>query len=386
MQDCDEQEVCALVSNVEGSSIKVGIVAPFSGLPALREYGGKIHAGTAAWINAYNAQGGHQGRSIELLVEDSNYDIVVTREAIRKLDIEDGIVALLNTNGTPQLTAALPYLKARRLPLLLPFAGAREWYDPPHWGVFGVQPPFNESGFLLGQWAALEGHRKAVIFYPDYPEISVEMAEFAQRGFQSCCLPGAQAIGVGVPLGSTDGDNMADAIAAHQPDAIVVLVNWPELLATLSSLKARGMELPLYSWAANVNSQIAQAGGAMVEGMKGHAAIATTPAAELPSAREYRERLAKDFPDQTPDFLSLTAYAHAQIFTAALDSIAGEVTRENIVGAFERLGTITTNILPPVRFASDRHLGATAIQPMQLRNGSWGATGRPVELPNLDQF
>src|SRR3974390_259212 len=116
--------------------IKIGMFVPFTGPPALRINGHQIYAGTAAWLTLFNEAGGHHGRPIELLVEDSGYDIAKTAAAIRKLAEEDGVVAFLNANGTPQITAAMPYIQSRKLPLLLPFAGAEAWFHPPKWGVF----------------------------------------------------------------------------------------------------------------------------------------------------------------------------------------------------------------------------------------------------------
>ncbi|WP_066554714.1 ABC transporter substrate-binding protein [Croceicoccus bisphenolivorans] len=361
--------------------IKVGMVVPFSGLPALRENGVRIHAGTAAWINVYNARCERRDRQIDLLVEDNGYDIEITARAIRKLNEEDGVVALLNTNGTPQLTAALPYLEQEALPLLLPFAGDKQWYDPVRRGLFGVQPPFNESGYLLGQWAAEEGHCKVVVFHPDYPEISVEMAELAQQGYHAVGLAGGSVVPVCVPLGSTDGEALADAIMAHDPDAVIVLVNWPELTAAMAVLKERGVRLSLYSWAANVTRQIAEIGEGLLEGMKGHAAPILAPDADAPVAALYREALAQYFPEQVPDVLSMTAFAHARIFTDVIERIDGPITRESLVAAFETAGEIDADILPPVRFSEDRHMGATAIQPMLISDGKWQPCGEPSPLP-----
>lgn len=372
------------MTSISDSIIKVGMVLPFSGLPALRENGRRIHCGTAAWINSYNERGGHAGRQVELIVEDSAYDTAVLAKAVRKLNEQDDVVALLNTNGTPQLTAAMPYMQREKLPLLLPFAGAEEWYNPPRWGVIGVQPPFNESGYLLGKWAAAEGHRNVAIFHPDYPEISVSMAQYAKRGFDATAANDGGAEFVCVPLGSTDGKAMADAILSHEPDAVIVLVNWPELTSALTEIVARGKSLPCYSWAANVTQQIADQGGNLLEGMKGQAATIVTPDGESLAAAEYRDALSRYFPDQAPDITSLTAFAHAQIFTTALDTISGNVTRDSLVAAFEALGTVERHILPTVSFSSGEHLGASAIQRMQIINGRWRPIGDEEQFPKLD--
>lgn len=363
--------------------IKLGAVLPFSGPPALRINGPRMQAGTAAWISLYNERGGWRGRRLELIVEDSAYDIDVTAKALRKLAEQDKVLALLNANGTPQLTAAMDYLQARRLPVFLPFAGDETWYDPPRWGVYGLQAPFVPSGYLLGRWAATAGHQRVVVFYPDYPEVSVLMADESCRGFQEHAASGQAVFKVRVPLGSQDGEAMAAAIAEHEPDAIIVLVNWVELYAALSVLRKRGASPALYSWSANVTQQIASLGEDLLEGAYGYSALIVSPTSDAPEVQEYRRAMERLFPDQEPDFLSMTAFAHAKVFTAALDGVAGELGVDSLVSAFDALRSCRTGLLPEVSFSELKHLGARDVQPMQLVGGVWRSCGEPARLPGL---
>ena len=357
------------------------MLIPSTGPPALRISASQILAGTSAWLEYFNERGGHRGQRIELLIEDSGYDIAKTANAIRKLAEEAGVLALLNSNGTPQLAAAMPYIQSRRLPLLLPFAGEETWYYPPQWGVFGVQAPFNDIGRLLGQWAALEGHQRVAVLYPDYPELSSRMAQQACLGFNAA-KPGedARISNVCVPLGSENGGMMADAILDQNPDAMIVLVNWLELVAAAHELYRRGRKLQLYSWSANVTQHVASRGAATLEGMKGYAEPLFGPTAETSSARTYRAAMAQYFPKQPPDFLSMTAFARAMVFTSALNQISGEVDADSIVDAFESLDNLETGLLPPVTFTPSRHIGVREVQAMQLREGIW-QTIRTTTMP-----
>ncbi|WOX07014.1 ABC transporter substrate-binding protein [Microbulbifer pacificus] len=361
--------------------IKIGMVVPFTGPPALRVNGPMMHAGTAACISLYNEQGGHHGRPVELIVEDSAYDIEVTASAFRKLVEEDEVVALLNTNGTPQITAAMPYLRSQGVPLLLPFGGADEWFQPPQWGVYGVQAPFNDFGHLLGQWVARDGHKRVTVLHPHYPEVMPLMAQQSCSVFSEVCANDASIECVEVQLGCTDGTAMADAILSRKPDAIIVLVNWPELIAVTQELQRRGHNIPLYSWSANVTQSTAARGGDLLDGMKGYASIIVGPESSTPAVDTYRSAMARFFPDQPPDFMSLTAFAHTRLFTHALDLIEGKADTSQIVAAFERLDAQETGILPPVTFTPKRHMGVSAVQPMQLKGGIWMPTGDTETLP-----
>ena len=362
-------------------TLKIGMAVPFTGPASLRLNGPLMHGGTHSWISHYNEQGGFRGQAIELIVEDSAYDIDVTAAAIRKLHEEDGVVALLNTNGTPQLTAALPYLQREKLPLILPFGGAEGWFNPPRWGVLGTQAPFNDVGYLLGDWAARETKKRVVVLHPHYPEISPLMAEQAVDGFNATRPEGAKIFPVSVELGCEDGHAMADAVLEHEPDAIIVLVNWIELLAVTRELKSREASLPLYSWTANTTQEVARRGQDVLEGTKAYSSILVSPMGDTPACELFRSAMDQYAPEVTQDFLSMTAFAQAKIFTAALDRVEGTVTPDSLVAAFETLDRFETGILPPVTFSSSQTMGVRHIQPMRLESGIWTPTGHTQELP-----
>ncbi len=363
--------------------IRIGTFWPFTGPPGVQVNAAHLQAGTATAIAAFNERGGLRGRPVHLLVEDSGYDTEMTARAARKLIDEDGVVALLNANGTPQITALLPYLGASGIPLLLPFGGADEWYDPPRGWILGLNAPFNDIGVLLGRWAADDGCRSIAVLYPDYPPTSTTMAQRVARGFEEAGGDGAHL--VRVTLGSRDGTGMADAIEEIAPDAVVILTNRPELEVLTGELHRRRRPLPLYSWSSNVTESTAAELGALIEGMKGHAQILADPAADLPLVQHYRALMARDSPDLRLDTRSLQAFAHTSVFTEALSRIPGEVTEQTIVEAFLSLDGYDTGILGPVSFTADKPIGITTVQPMQLRDGHWVTCAEPQCLPSQEK-
>lgn len=360
--------------------IRIGTFWPFTGPAGVRVNAPCLQAGTATAIAAFNERGGLGGRTVELLVEDSGYDTEMTAAAARKLIADEGVVALLNANGTPQITALLPYLEGSGVPLLLPFAGADEWYDPPRPSILGLNAPFNDIGILLGRWAAADGRREIAVLYPDYPPTSTVMAQRVADSFAAAS--GGSAHLVRVELGSRDGAAMADGIEKVSPDAVVILTNEPELEAVTGELRLRRRQLPLYSWSSNVTERAAAELGYLIEGMKGHAQVLAEPSADLPLVRVYRELMARDFPDQGLDIRSLQAFAHTVVFTEALSRISGEVNGQSLVEALHSLDGFDTGILTPVSFSAHKPIGISAVQPMQVRNGRWIACGDLDPLPS----
>jgi ABC-type branched-subunit amino acid transport system substrate-binding protein len=362
--------------------IRIGAFAPFSGPLALRRNGPQMTGGAAAQVGVFNGEGGSSGRPVELLIRDNAYDTDRTVTVVREL-LDAGVVAFLNSNGTPQIDAILPELEERGIPCLLPFGGSAEWFSPPRSGLLGLNAPFADVGWLLGRWTAADGHRRVVVFHPDRPTVSVTMAEIACRGFEAAAGHAGTATKVCVPLGCSDGPAMADALQKEKPDAIIVLTNWPELIAAAEALQRRGTIPPLYSWSANVTQEVAEAAGDLLQGMNGYASTLVGPLDDAPALQTYRATFGRLHPDLPPDFLSLHAFAQAMVFTEALSRVEGAVTGRSLVEAFYTLDHFETGILPPVGFDRARHLGIGQIQPMRLVHGRWTPIGPPEDLPAL---
>lgn len=160
---------------------------------------------------------------------------------------------------------------------------------------------------------------------------------------------------------------MAQTIIRAEPEAIIVLTNWLELIETTRALRQREILLPLYSWMVNVTQETARKGGALLEGMKGFTTVVTNPLADSPNVRRFRETLSRLFPDQEPDFLSLHAFGNATVFTEALGRVEAVLDAVSLIEAFYSLQAFETGILPPVTFAPHRHLGTNQVQPVRSK-------------------
>ena len=77
-----------------------------------------------AYIERVNKGGGVHGRTIRILRTDSGNKPERTRENVRSLVEDKGVVAMWGISGTGNVAAALPYLEERRVPLIGSTSGA----------------------------------------------------------------------------------------------------------------------------------------------------------------------------------------------------------------------------------------------------------------------
>lgn len=100
----EERNAPQTASAVEGTaSIKLGLVAPFSGTAA--SIGRNMREGMSIAIDELNADGGVLGRQIEMLEMDNEFDPAKTSEVARELIQRQGVSALFGPPGTTSYLA-----------------------------------------------------------------------------------------------------------------------------------------------------------------------------------------------------------------------------------------------------------------------------------------
>ncbi|WP_395702618.1 ABC transporter substrate-binding protein [Aquabacterium sp.] len=123
--------------------IKVGHLGPYSG-PASAY--GAIGRAISAYVDKVNAEGGINGRKINLISLDDAYNPAKTVEQTRKLVEEDEVLLVFNPLGTPSNTAIHKYMNTKKVPQLFVATGATKWGDPKNFPyTMGWQPNYQSE-------------------------------------------------------------------------------------------------------------------------------------------------------------------------------------------------------------------------------------------------
>ena len=130
--------------------IKLGQTVPYSGPASAFSSYGRVVTGYFAMINA---QGGINGRKIDLISLDNAYSPPKALEQTRKLVEEDGVLADTGTVGTTPNSAIQKYLNQKKIPHLFLSAGGSRFNDPKTfpWSV-PLYPAFNMEGQTFGKY------------------------------------------------------------------------------------------------------------------------------------------------------------------------------------------------------------------------------------------
>ncbi len=115
---------------VTDTEILVGTITDLSGVTAVQGVNNSNAVRLA--FDEVNEQGGINGRKIRYIVEDNQYQVPRTVQAINKLINNDGVFMTLEDGGTPMNNATFPMAIEKNMLKLLPLSAARSMFEPFH--------------------------------------------------------------------------------------------------------------------------------------------------------------------------------------------------------------------------------------------------------------
>ncbi|HMF25181.1 MAG TPA: ABC transporter substrate-binding protein [Pseudolabrys sp.] len=366
------------VCGVTDTEIRFGISAPFSG-PA-KELGQNMKLGIEAAFNVANANGGVFGRKLRLIAADDGYEPSRTTGTMAQLYEKDQVFGMIGNVGTPTAVVALPYALDRKMLFFGAFTGAGLLRsDPPDRYVFNYRSSYAEETAAVVNYLVkvkrLAPEQIAVFAqqdaYGDAGFAGVEKAIRSLRGGNDTPI-----VRLGYQRNTVDVD---DAVAelqqvqqqrAQLPIKAVIMV--PAYRAAAKFIEKTRDRYPdmIYTSVSFVGST-ALANELMLLGKKYAAGVIVTqvvPALEGHSSLvlDYKSALAKYFPGEAPDYVSLEGYVDATVLVAALKQNGAQLDSEKLVPTFENLRDLDIGLGAPVNFSRSEHQGVHKVWGTQI--------------------
>jgi ABC-type branched-subunit amino acid transport system substrate-binding protein len=374
-------EPAPTVRGVTDSEIRLGISAPFTG-PA-KELGQNMKRGIEAAFNVANTKGGVYGRQLRVVAADDGYEPTRTVGTMKQLYESDQIFGLIGNVGTPTAVVALPYALDRKMLFFGAFTGAGLLRnDPPDRYVFNYRASYAEETAavvnylvkvrrLLPEQIAVFAQQDA---YGDAGFAGVEKAIRSLRGGDQTPI-----LRLNYQRNTVDVD---DAVAQlqqrnaqlqqkrHAPIKAVIMV--PAYRAAAKFIeKTRDLYPDMIYTSVSFVGSTALADELMLLGKKYATGVIVTqvvPAVDGHSSLvlDYKSALAKYFPGQAPDYVSLEGYVDANVLIAALQRTGLQLDTEKLVGTLENLRDLDIGLGTPVTFSRSDHQGVHKVWGTQL--------------------
>jgi branched-chain amino acid transport system substrate-binding protein len=346
---------------VTANEIRFGIVAPFSG-PA-KELGRQMKLGIDTAFNQVNEAGGVEGRMLRLISADDGYEPSRTVEAVKQLYEKDQVFGFIGNVGTPTAAVAVPYVLERRTLFFGAFTGANVLRnDPPDRYVLNYRASYVEETaaavHYLIKLRRLQPRQIAVFAQQD----SYGDAGFAgvSKAFRALGLNDATILRLNYKRNTVDVDDAVNQLKAQKVAIKAVVMVATYRAAAKFIEKTRDLVPGLIYTNVSFVGSTALAEELMLLGPRFASGIIVTqvvPAVGGYSSAvlEYKNALAKYFPGEAPDYVSLEGYVAANILIQALKRTGPQLDTESLVDALENTRNLDLGLGAPLNYSRAEH-------------------------------
>lgn len=320
---------------VTSDTIIVGQSCALSG-PA-QDLGTNLRAGIEAYFAQINETGGVHGRKIVLISRDDGYEPGEAIKNTRDLIEKDKVFLLIGGVGTPTAQAVVPIAEKSQVPFVGPFTGAEFLRNPFKKYVINVRGSYYQETERLTRYLVdQQGLKKIACFYQNdgYGQAGLSGIEMAlqKRGLELVATGTYERNTVAVKSGLLN-------IRKADPEAVVMIGVYKPCAEFIKLAKQIGMQDTVYANISFVGTNsLAEELGGDGEGTIITQVVSFPDDQNVPLVREYREALKKYQPDFAPDFISLEGYMVGKFFAMAVESVRGDLTRENFIRSVQETG------------------------------------------------
>lgn len=321
-------------SGASDTEIKIGQTMPYSG-PA-SAYGTQGRA-TQAFFKRLNAQGGINGRKVNLVSLDDGYSPPKAVEQARRLVEQEEVAVMYGMLGTPLNVAIRPYLTSRKVPQLFPAAGSEKFADPKNfpWSM-GWQPTLRlEAIFYAKSILASHPDAKIGVLYQD-DDFGKEMLEGLKEGLGDKAGAMIVATQSYQPTDPTM-DSQLVSLKGAGADTLFLFAYSKQVAQSIRKVADMGWKPDTYIHlgSAQIGATLTPAGLENSVGVKtgGFMKDASDPQwANDDFIKGWIVWMKKYMPDANiNDQLNLSGYAYAQTLEHVLKQCGDDLTRENIM-------------------------------------------------------
>jgi len=329
------------VRGVTDQEIRFGIAAPFSG--SAKELGRQMKLGIDTAFNRVNETGGVEGRMLKLIAADDGYEPARTADAMKQLYEKDQVFGIIGNVGTPTAVVAVPYALERKMLFFGAFTGANVLrHDPPDRYVFNYRASYAEETDAVVRYLVKLRRipiRQIAVF--------AQQDTYGDSGFagvskavRALGVSDATIVRLNYKRNTVDVDDAINQLKLQKP-AIKAVVMVATYRAAAKFIEKTHDLFPgmIYTNVSFVGST-ALADELMLLGPRYASGVIVTQVVPAVSGYssivlEYKNALAKYFPGEAPDYVSLEGYVAANVLIQGLKRAGPQLDTEKLIDILE---------------------------------------------------
>lgn len=315
------------------AQIRIGQTAGLTGAVAASVK--EASDGARLYFDAVNARGGIGGQKLEMLSLDDKFDPKLAAENAKTL-IDQGVIALFLTRGTPHNQAILPLLSAAKVPLVGPSTGAMALHAPVHPWLFNVRATYQrEAERAVRHLMQIGVERIAIVQVAD--SFGEDAVVGALRGFSDGAKP---LLHDKYDRAKPDFSKIVPRIVAGDAQAVLYIGSGTAVVDGMKALRAAGSRAQLVTLSNNASSGFVKALGDQARGVIVSQVLPPERSIATPLVKEAHD-LAKARGDKGPEITPalLEGFASAKVLCEGLRRAASarELNRAGLQRALETL-------------------------------------------------
>jgi len=368
------------VRGVTDNEVRFGISAPFTG--SAKELGRQMKLGIDTAFNVMNDAGGIHGRQLRLVAADDGYEPSRTAESMKQLYEKEQVFGIIGNVGTPTAAVSLPYALEHKVLFFGAFTGANLLRrDPPDRYVFNYRASYAEETDAVVRYLV-----KVRRLRPEEIAVFAQQDSYGDAGFAGVAkamraLRGGNAgsiLRLDYKRNTVDVQDAVTQLRAHHKVTIKAVVMVATYRAAAKFIeKTRDLYPSMIYTNVSFVGSTALADELMLLGPRYAAGVIVTQVVPAVSGYsslvlEYKSALAKYFPGEAPDYVSLEGYVSAGIMAEALERTGRQLNTEKLVEGLESLRDLDIGLGTRLTFGRTEHQASHKVWATQLdENGRY---------------
>jgi len=322
-----------LAAEPVGDAVKIGMVNDQSGPTKGSGRGMKI--GVHAYFKAINEKGGVNGRKVELLVADDQYNPDKTVDGLLKLIEQQKIFAVVGTVGTSSGVSIIPVVKEYKLPFVAPRSGAANFRTPVIRELFNIRASHQEEVDKLVDTLVQGGAKRFAYFYQN-DTFGLDVLACTENALKRHGLTltakgsherGTEAVTTG----------LAAIMAGGAPDAIVMGSSYAPVAEFVKVARKEGLKSYMATGSFASGSNMLKIAGSAADGVLMSQVVPHLQDLSLPLTKECKEAIDKNPEEMGFNTVTMEGCMAAKSMIMALEKAGNPPTQEGFIKAYEAM-------------------------------------------------
>ena len=342
------------VPGITATTIKVGIIGPFTG-PATDF--SRTQMTHIAYFKSINAQGGINGRQLELVIEDDGCDEAKGIAAARKLIAEDKVFVLDAFTCSGPALAAKSLIVQAGIPWVVGGAAAAQIANPVVATVFQPTPNTVVVGNAMADFALTKPGAKTIAV--------ISHSNDWAKGYYDGVLEQLKGkydikpvLDLSMERGSTDATPQILQLRTAKPDAVMVILYPQETAIFLRDAKKYGYNAPFIStYGTSINDQLQRLGN--VDALRNfYCAYLINELPDTPGMQKWADVIHASYPKEQITINNYNAFGGALALVKALQESGKDPTWPRFIEAMNNIRDWDTGIAAGlITFTPTEHTG-----------------------------